>query len=231
MAIGDLSGMRVPYDAGLVESDLAPDPFAQFTAWLEQAREAGLPEPNAMVLATAAPEEPEDRLTPTARHVLLKQVDPDGFTFFTNLDSRKARQIAASPAVALAFPWFAVHRQVVVEGLAQPVPREQARAYFASRPYGARIGAWASRQSAPLASREELEQRYRALEQRYPDTGSAQDVPLPEHWGGLLVRPLAVEFWAGRPSRMHDRLRFRSVTGAPSRLDDPAAWAVERLNP
>lgn len=231
MAIGDLSGMRVPYAAGLLESDLAPDPLTQFLAWLEQVRGAGQPEPNAMVLATAAPEGPAGRLTPTARHVLLKQVGAEGFTFFTNLGSRKARQIEASPGVALVFPWFAAHRQVVVEGLARPVPREEAGAYFASRPYGARIGAWASVQSEVLASRDELEQRYRELESRFPDTGSPQDVPLPEHWGGLLVRPLSVEFWAGRPSRLHDRLRFRSVTGEPGRLDDPAAWTVERLNP
>lgn len=231
MAIGDLSGMRVRYAAGLLESDLAPDPLAQFTAWLDLARGAGLPEPNAMVVATAATEGPAARLTPTARHVLLKQVDPDGFTFFTNLGSRKARQVHASPAVALAFPWFPVQRQVVVEGLAEPVPREQAAAYFTSRPYGARIGAWASRQSEVLGSRDELELRYRELEQRYPDTGSPTDVPLPEHWGGLLVRPLSVEFWAGRPSRLHDRLRFRSTSGRPGLLDDPAAWTVERLNP
>ena len=222
----DLAGMRIHYDGGrLLESELAPTPYAQFTGWLDDAVAAGLPEPNAMVVATSDAEQ-----QPSARTVLLKTVDARGFAFYTNLLSRKGRALADNPKASLVFPWFAMHRQVVAVGEVEQVPREESRAYFVMRPYGARLGAWASAQSSVIASREVLKARYAELAAAFPDTGSAGDVPLPDGWGGFLVRPASVEFWHGRPSRLHDRLRFVR-TSDDAALDDAAAWRVERLSP
>ncbi len=224
---GDHRAERVGYaDEGLLESDLAATPLLQFERWYAQVRAAGVAEPNAMVLSTVDPDG-----APSARTVLLKQVEPAGFVLFTNHGSRKARQMDARPAVALTFPWHPAQRQVAVRGLAERVDRAQTQAYFTSRPWGSRIGAWASHQSAPVASRAELEARWSELAQRWPDTGSPDDVPVPEHWGGYRVRPVEVELWAGRSSRMHDRLVYLSADRAPARLDDPAAWRLERRQP
>jgi pyridoxamine 5'-phosphate oxidase len=223
-----LPGMRTSYERDvLLEADLAQAPLAQFTRWLADAVAAELPEPNAMVLATADADG-----VPSARTVLLKTADPRGFVFYTNLLSRKGRALADNPRASAVLPWIALHRQVVVTGDVTPVPRDEARDYYQSRPYGSRIGAWASAQSQPIEGRDPLESRWAELAATYPDTGSADDVPLPDHWGGYVVRPVSVEFWQGRPSRLHDRLRFVRTTGdAPAALDDAAQWRVERLSP
>jgi pyridoxamine 5'-phosphate oxidase len=168
------------------------------------------------------------------RTVLLKEADRRGFVFYTNLGSRKAGELARGRAAVL-FPWHPMQRQVAVRGQVEQVPREESAAYFASRPWASRIGAWASRQSQPLVARAELEERWQELAQRYPDRGSPDDVPLPPFWGGFVLRPDEVEFWQGRPSRLHDRLVF--VAAGPAQaaadvdIDDPAAWRVVRRQP
>jgi pyridoxamine 5'-phosphate oxidase len=222
----DLAAMRLHYDQGrLLESDLAAHPLAQFTRWLSDAVAAELAEPNAMVLATADADG-----APSSRTVLLKAADSRGFAFYTNLQSRKGRELAANPRASLVFPWHPLLRQVVVIGDVEPLSRDEARAYFGTRPYGSRLGAWASAQSTVIASRDVLKARYAELAAAFPDTGSADDVPLPDAWGGFLLRPRTVEFWQGRPSRLHDRLRFTRQSDVAA-LDDPAAWRVERLSP
>jgi pyridoxamine 5'-phosphate oxidase len=213
----DLANLRRSYlQSTLSEADLAPDPVSQFIVWFAEVRDAGIVEPNALVLGTAGSD-----ARPTARTVLLKDVDERGFTIYTNYSSRKGHDIAANPWVSMLFPWHAVERQVIVTGRAEWVSRAESAAYFASRPYGSRIGALASPQSSVIGSRTELEERYAALAQRFPD---GTDVPLPADWGGVLIVPNAVEFWQGRPNRLHDRLRY--VRDLP---DGP--WIVQRLAP
>lgn len=233
-ALARLASMRVVYSTGrLLESGLARDPLAQFRSWLSDAVAAGLPEPNAMVFATAAVTGPDGpgSAVPSARTVLLKHADARGFVLFTNLGSRKGREATTNPWASLVFPWFPMLRQVVVVGQVEQVTREESAAYFSTRPYGSRLGAWASAQSTVIASREVLKARYEELAAAFPDTGSPDDVPLPDFWGGLLVRPVSVEFWQGKVSRLHDRLRFRATSGEPAAMDDGAAWVVERLSP
>ncbi len=229
----DYAARRVSYDrSGLVETELAPDPaaptpLAQFELWYAQAAQAGLPEPNAMVLSTVGPDG-----APSSRTVLLKGVDQWGFTFFTNYGSRKGFDLISNPRVALLFPWHAMARQVAVLGEAQRVSAHESRQYFDSRPWASRIGAWASNQSQPIGSRDELTAQWRELASTYPDHGRPDDVPVPPDWGGYLVRPGEVEFWAGRASRLHDRLVFVPA-GEEDRpmLDDAAAWRVVRRQP
>jgi pyridoxamine 5'-phosphate oxidase len=195
-------------------ADLLPDPLAQFARWLEDARAGGLELPEAMTLATA-----DGGGRPSARTVLLKSVDGDGFRFFTNTESRKARELAENPEAALVFHWpLEPRRQVTVTGTVEPLPREEADAYFRSRPLGSRLGAWASRQSTVVHDRETLERAFAEAETAYGD-----DPPLPPWWGGYLLRPGRLEFWQNRPNRLHDRFRYsRGADGA---------WTLERLAP
>ena len=209
--------MRAEYsDTGLTEDDLDPDPTSMFRRWLGDAVAADLPEPNAMVLSTVS-----DGGQPSSRMVLLKGLDEWGFHFFTNLLSRKGLELAANPACSLLFPWHPLERQVRIDGVASQLLREDVATYFASRPRGAQLGAWASHQSSKLAGREEVEAAYAAAETRYPDS---IDVPVPPAWGGYAVRPTRVEFWQGRRDRLHDRLVYR-------RDEDADGWVVERLAP
>jgi pyridoxamine 5'-phosphate oxidase len=217
-----LADLRVHYDSGTLEiDDLDPDPRTSFLTWFDEALRVGLPEPNAMVLATA-----DAGGVPSARTVLLKEFDDRGLVFFTNLESRKGRELAANPRASCVFPWFAMHRQVVVVGDAELLPRAEVDAYFTSRPRDSQIGAWASRQSTVIPDREPLEREHAALVAQY---GDDEPIPTPEFWGGWLIRPVTVEFWQGRPSRLHDRLRF--VRRGAGGVTDPAAWSVERLSP
>jgi pyridoxamine 5'-phosphate oxidase len=198
----------------LEEHSLASDWLTEFIAWRGEVDRARFAEPDAMVLATA---DPDGR--PSARTVLLKGVDARGFEFFTNLESRKGRELATNPRASLLFPWYALRRQVVVAGSVVALSTERADEYFASRARRSRLGAVASHQSSVIADRGVLERALAEAEQRYGPDG---EVPRPEHWGGLRVVPETVEFWQGRRDRLHDRLRFRR---------EGSAWAVERLSP
>ncbi|HET7173210.1 MAG TPA: pyridoxamine 5'-phosphate oxidase [Nocardioidaceae bacterium] len=211
----ELAAKRREYgDRGLTEADLGPDPLAAVQRWLADAEDAGLYEPNAMLLATAAD------TRPSARMVLLKTLDHRGFVFFTNYRSRKAVELAANPACALVLPWHPLERQVRAEGAAERVDPAESDAYFAARPRAAQLGAWASPQSEVVDSREALEGRYARETDRF---ASYDEVPRPPHWGGILVRPRRVEFWQGRAGRMHDRVAFDRIA--------EGAWAVTRLAP
>ncbi|WP_093616891.1 pyridoxamine 5'-phosphate oxidase [Streptomyces indicus] len=208
--------MREQYrTAGLDGSGLEDDPMDQFHRWFADAVAAQLYEPNAMVVSTA-----DAQGRPSSRTVLLKGYDARGFVFYTNYTSRKAREIDVNPQVSLLFPWHPMARQVIVTGRAERVSAEETAEYFRSRPHGSRLGAWASAQSSVIGTREELERAYAELAARYPE---GAEVPVPPHWGGFLVVPEAVEFWQGRPNRLHDRLRYVG--------EDGGKWRVERLAP
>lgn len=221
LGLSGVADLRVTYDEGtLTVEDLATDPLGQFRVWFDQAvAHEAIVEPNAMVLATA-----DAAGAPSSRTVLLKGADERGFSFFTNLGSRKSAELRVNARASVTFPWFAMHRQVVVVGDTEELSREEVGNYFRSRPHESQLGAWVSEQSTVIETRELLDERWRALHEKYPP---GTDVPLPEHWGGWLIRPSTVEFWQGRPSRLHDRLRYR---GAGS-LADASLWQIERLAP
>ena len=208
-----IRAMRRSYgETGLV--DLDPDPIAQFAKWLAEA--AGNPmvvEANAMVLSTSHGDEL------SSRTVLLKDVNTEGFTFFTNYHSQKANEIAENPHVSLLFPWYPMERQVIIRGLASKVSQAESDEYFATRPWGSQIGAWSSAQSEALESREALEQRHNEFAQKYPE---GAPVPRPPQWGGYRVAPSTIELWQGRYSRLHDRIRYTATNGG---------WTTQRFYP
>jgi pyridoxamine 5'-phosphate oxidase len=211
----NLADLRNEYTrGGLTEADAGDDPLALFRRWFQAAWDAGLPEPHAMTLATATPDG-----RPSARVVLLKIADERGFAFFTSYDGRKARELAANPRAALVLFWAELERQVRVEGRVERTTAAESDAYFAGRPRGSRLGAIASPQSQIIADRTILERRLAEVEARYP----GDEIPRPDYWGGYRLVPEAIEFWQGRPSRLHDRLRFTR------RGDD--GWTRERLAP
>ncbi|MGW7089209.1 pyridoxamine 5'-phosphate oxidase [Streptomyces sp. NPDC054871] len=228
-SVSDPAAIRAHYGFdGLVEADAPVTPVELFALWFTQAlaaAEAGkLYEPNAMVVSTV-----DAAGRPSSRTVLLKGYDERGFVFFTNYESRKARELAANPNIALLFPWHPMTRQVIVTGTAERVAREETVAYFRTRPHGSQLGAWASAQSSVIATRDELDSAYADLEARYPE---GEQVPAPPHWGGFRVVPETVEFWQGRANRLHDRLRYvRTEQDAGGGGVAAAGWMVERLSP
>ena len=211
----NLSDMRIDYRRGqLQREDLKADPIEQFNLWLDEACQAGLVEPNAMSLATAWADG-----RPLVRTVLLKGVDERGFVFFTNLESRKARQLGENPNASLLFPWLVLERQVVVTGRAEKIPTMEALKYFLSRPRDSQLAAWVSRQSSRISSRQVLEMEWEHIKARF----GAGQVPLPAFWGGFRVKPETIEFWQGRPNRLHDRFQYTCQADG--------TWVIERLAP
>jgi len=207
----------IPVEASrhpLDEAEAPAEPAVLFARWMDDVVSAGLPEPTAMVLATVSPAG-----RPRARTVLLKDYGPEGFVFYTNRASAKGQHLAGQPYACLVFPWHPIQRQVIIEGPVQALSAAESEPYFHSRPRGSQLGAWASRQSSVLASRAELEERYQELEARWPE---GTTVPMADFWGGYRVLPEVMEFWEGRPSRLHDRLRYRR---------EGQDWVLERLAP
>ena len=210
----NVADLRKNYtQAGLLETDVLANPFKQFQLWFEQAVGANLVEPNAMTLATVT-----DEGKPSARIVLLKGFDDRGFVFYTNYNSQKGVELQTHPHAALVFLWHDLERQVRIEGKVELVAEAEATAYFHSRPVGSQLGAWASDQSQVITDRSVLENKLQQLEAEYLN----QEIPKPPHWGGVRVIPHEIEFWQGRPSRLHDRLRYQLVDGN---------WHIDRLSP
>jgi len=211
----NLQSIRREYLSGsLTREQLKADPVDQFTLWLDQAIKMELPDPTAMVLATAGPDS-----QPNQRVVLLKGFDERGFVFFTNYESRKSRDIAANTNVSLHFPWYPVERQVLVCGVAQKISVEESTAYFQSRPRESQLGAWASPQSRVIESRESMMQQFESVSKKFAD----RDIPLPEFWGGFRVKPSRLEFWQGGANRLHDRFQYLLQSGGH--------WQIDRLAP
>jgi pyridoxamine 5'-phosphate oxidase len=209
----DLFGLRREYEEGsLDEKDLLPDPFDQFRKWLDEAVKR-LPEPNAMIVSTCGKDG-----QPSSRTVLLKSFDRRGFVFYTNYESAKARQIAENPKVSVLFPWFLMERQVVIRGEAEKVGTAESLRYFVTRPFASRLGAWTSPQSHVITSRSILDAKLDEMKRKFANG----EVPLPSFWGGFRVKPVEIEFWQGRKSRLHDRFLFKQ---------DGDAWKHERLAP
>ncbi|NMT62911.1 pyridoxamine 5'-phosphate oxidase [Marinobacter orientalis] len=210
----DISDMRREFESqGLDRDALDDNPVKQFQSWFGDAREAGILEPNAMSLATTG-----DSGMPDIRTVLLKYFDESGFVFYTNYGSRKARELTENPKAALLFPWIALNRQVRIQGRVEKVSKSESLRYFASRPRGSQIGAWVSEQSRAITSRGLLEQKVAEMKRRF----SEGEIPLPDFWGGYRVVPERVEFWQGRPSRLHDRFEY---------VKQDSGWTIDRLQP
>lgn len=212
----DIAAMRRQYgEHGLIESELPANPFELFNTWLTQASSNEIVvEANAMVLSTEINDQP------TSRTVLLKDLTDQGFTFFSNYESRKGKEILENNKVSLLFPWYPMERQVIILGITSKISRDDSEKYFTSRPRTSQLGAWASEQSTELASRQELEEKFKALENKFAND---EIIPVPPHWGGYLVNPISIEFWQGRYSRLHDRIRYVR--------DDNKNWHFKRLNP
>lgn len=205
--------LRISYEQGeLNESDITRNPFEQFNLWLQDAINNDVPEPNAMVLATVSKQG-----LASARNVLLKSADENGFIFFSNKNSDKATDLKENPYCSLLFSWLTQHRQVIIKGKVEEISSEESNTYFQTRPYGSRISAWVSDQSKVIKNREELEIKVKEFMDKYPE-----NVPMPSHWGGYLVKPESIEFWQGRPSRLHDRIRFTKKAHN---------WTIERISP
>ena len=211
----DISALRQNYALHTLDvADVNPNPIKQFIVWMQEAIDSQLPEPNAMILATATPDG-----QPAARVLLLKGIEDNGFVFYTNYESDKGREMAANPKVSMVFNWLGLHRQVRIEGTATKISEQESTEYFQSRPKESQIGAWTSPQSSVIENREILEEKYKALEQKYKDVDI---LPKPPHWGGYLLTPNMLEFWQGRPSRLHDRIVYNL---------EGKEWKIVRLAP
>ncbi len=217
--MSDLASRRADYEsAGLDVGDVDPSPLVQWQQWYSQATDAGCVEPHAFVLSTV-----DDEGWPQSRYLLARGADERGFSFFTNYESAKAAQLVAEPRAAMLFTWLQLHRQTRVVGIVERLPEAESDAYFASRPRGSQLGAWASPQSQVLPDRDSLEERVAQFEQTF---ANVEDIPRPAYWGGWLLRPVSFEFWQGRPSRLHDRVRYRRAD-----TDGEDSWVIERLAP
>ena len=211
----DIADMRMHYTKGfLTEDSVIGNPIDQFKFWFNETTNGGVVEPNAMIIATVS----KDNI-PSARTVLLKEIDPEGFLFYTNYSSDKANDISVNPNVCLVFLWKEMERQVRITGVAEKISTSRSEQYFHKRPKGSQIGAWVSPQSSILENRNILEERQKEIELKFKDE---EKIPLPDFWGGYIVKPTAIEFWQGRPSRLHDRLRYKLEDGK---------WKIERLAP
>lgn len=212
----DIGALRRNYtQRGLTLEDLMPDPYDQFALWFQQAVDAELLEPNALVLSTVSPEG-----APCQRTVLLKYFDQQGLVFFTNYGSRKAQHIAHNAQVSLLFPWYGLERQLAIAGTAAKISTAESFKYFSSRPRGSQLGAWVSQQSSIISSRQLLEMQFEKMKTKFLN----QEIPLPDFWGGYRVKPISFEFWQGRPNRLHDRFLY-------SQQPDPETWKIQRLSP